>query len=893
MYFVLMPDSLSSAWARQQLAAGFGLGVRVGSFTALLDVLATSALLAAPTDDFDKLLREQAIAMEKAFWASSLLVDELSTLADIKASLLALLDALPLGGQLAAIGQPAGRVDRYFNDLVSLHENMGCIRPVGQCVAGQWLQLADQPMLEPITLVYLPSLFRLCPWQQQLVDCLAGRFPADAMSRSIEAQLQAGLAPSSKAGDLAVLADGLFGQSQAAARSGELHIIACRDALEEAEVICGMVQDALSSGLAANDVAVVVPSGSGLMRMLPDLLLKAGIQSSQARPASECYQWDVQLIRDLLQLYVARSDASPGAAMLMGTILVNPLMPWSVKTGQYYFSCYQRGDLAPERASNEAQGKLLALLFAAGSQALPDWLGEFAGLLSYPFAIPVFNARSFAGQVAAVVATMELYTGVSGNVDIARIIRQLQPHSFALGQDEARLLLNGVMVLEGHDYLLMPVKHLFIAGFNQGHYQMTAQFPGVFDRAGWQSVSCTTGLACYEQLSNAEHFKTRFSSLLGQAMHGITITLSRQADDGSRLLPSETLLDIARVFQPAGHVEPLAMLTPVAETTHPWIARAEVAVAESNAVPALVADLGLGIDLTGIRCDREGTPRPESPSGIERMMVSPLAWLLDRAGLLPAPWEADGLDPAVQGNIAHKVFELQLSHKTPFDPAAYPALFAQAISQVAPFLNDPVWRMERLKLCNDIRESLVPFMAWCEEQGWQLLHAEQHLHGEQFDIAVNGYADAIFSNGRGEVLVLDYKFSRSEKFSCRMNTGYDLQTMLYRKMYSASADCKQVANGYFALRDRTLVLDRPGQTAVGGISQAVINTTTEAQSAAACEQVNQRLGQLRQGIVMLNTALDGNVWQARGYDSMKYWMDASPLLAAFIKPPMAGEGNDE
>ena len=52
----------------------------------------------------------------------------------------------------------------------------------------------------------------------------------------------------------------------------------------------------------------------------------------------------------------------------------------------------------------------------------------------------------------------------------------------------------------------------------------------------------------------------------------------------------------------------------------------------------LLEDLEFGRDLVALRVDAQGQPRPESPSSLETLMVSRLAWLLSGTG----PFAATG-----------------------------------------------------------------------------------------------------------------------------------------------------------------------------------------------------------------------------------------------------------
>lgn len=64
-----------------------------------------------------------------------------------------------------------------------------------------------------------------------------------------------------------------------------------------------------------------------------------------------------------------------------------------------------------------------------------------------------------------------------------------------------------------------------------------------------------------------------------------------------------------------------------------------------------------GHDLLSLRRRDDGTAKPQSPSRLETLLVSPLAWLLAEVGAEDMSWATEELDVLARGNIAHDVFE--------------------------------------------------------------------------------------------------------------------------------------------------------------------------------------------------------------------------------------------
>ena len=140
MDFVLVPDALTASETRYALAQRNTMGTKVGSFSVLLETLAELWLIEPSELDWNVALQEQALAMENAFWAKSIRVDEPATVAELKASITFLLNYSPLGARPEAVPSPANRNQRYYNDLVALVRRLE-ERPDTDQLAEQWFKV--------------------------------------------------------------------------------------------------------------------------------------------------------------------------------------------------------------------------------------------------------------------------------------------------------------------------------------------------------------------------------------------------------------------------------------------------------------------------------------------------------------------------------------------------------------------------------------------------------------------------------------------------------------------------------------------------------------------------------------------------------------------------------
>ena len=289
-----------------------------------------------------------------------------------------------------------------------------------------------------------------------------------------------------------------------------------------------------------------------------------------------------------------------------------------------------------------------------------------------------------------------------------------------------------------------------------------------------------------------------------------------------------------------------------------------------------------------INKDKEGKSRAESPSSLEKMMISPLAWLLGRQGLEPKGWDVQSLGVALKGTIAHKVFELHFDSESDCTygqgTSDYEVLYQTALEEDAAFLLQPQWRLERTQLKHEIKEALSPFLDWCETEGWTIHSTEQRLAGELWSLPLKGFVDVVLENEQ-KTLILDYKKSKSKDRITRLNSGYDLQTLIYRELFNQQEGGNPVSihSGYYTLNDQTLVLDVFASSSVKGITKAQLAVDLDGQSEKAVIKIKERIKQLREGEVLLNQEDDIDFWKEFGIKA-EYSIDGNPLVGHFMKP---------
>jgi len=892
MKFVLMPDGLSASWFRSKLAEQKVVGVKVGTFSSLLDTLREQWLLPDIEDLYEQTIKAEVLASTDSFWSKSVMVDESSTLERIDASLRFLLSSLNTSDLLSEFEQPVSRIENYYNDLVKLHQTMGNIRPIDQEYAALWVSNADEEPIEEVELIYSASLCSLELWQQTLADKLVSIIDPREQDDVLTLLVSSLEERSSHQADIQHLKQSLFQETAGEVETNPQNIrwLQCRDSLQECEVLVGMIQQLSGQGVALDDLAVVVPNGSEHDSILPPLLNKAGILSSHIDAAKTCFEWDVQLLKDLLTYcHLFSEDELVPAPLSLACILTNPLMPWSLATGQYYAERHMAGKLNSD-IPRDQEAELISYLLNPKLEQWKEWLIAILDVLNFPK-----DARAISKKkVHTHIDDLNDIAGKSLDVDkkiyFSKLANQLFPTQVNIDVNGNSNVLNGVLLVRESECLLHKVEHLFLLGFNQGAYEPREKHKGIFEANDLAPFTQKLPDIRARKACGQQQFERGFRRFVSSANTTMTFLLSQQTGAGYKLFPSETMMDIAFCFQGKGEIKPEVLIQKISEPNNPPTFT-KYAVPEENTakVERSIDDFCLDMNLLDLHLDTEGAQRPESPSSLEKMMISPLAWLLNRQGLEPKNWKPQALDAALRGTVAHKVFELHASLDLTLtsynDSTTYDQLFSDALNEDAPFLQEPQWCLERSQLKQEIRDALLPFCAWCESEQWTFSATEQLLTGKLWSIPLKGFVDTILKNGDRQ-LILDYKTSKSDRYVKRLATGYDLQTMIYRELYQQGcqqqeAAGREVMSGYYTLNDQTLVAGGVSQTSY--LNHKLLNADYEAQSSGAIEIIKERIEDLRKGEIKLNRKEDLKAWGKLGVNA-EYTFSDNPLVGLFMKP---------
>ncbi|MEZ8023006.1 PD-(D/E)XK nuclease family protein [Vibrio sp. 1F255] len=914
MYFILMPDAISSRQCRALLANENKVNVKVGTSLSLFEQIAELWLLEFDFDQatakFDESLKRAAYKLSNSFWYKSLITDESTTLHELSASIKHVFANLPLSQQFedfSCLDAPT-RVKNYWQDLIALSQEMHDLRPAEQAFAKQWFDLLDT--CEPLESfeIIIPKSMSLPVWLQQAVECLNKNISlcptSDTEHTALQAMVDEIYDSQPCNSSLGALALGLFSADKtplSISLDNELSIISARDAWEECQTLVSRLQTLLyTTPVALADIAIVLPKQSPHLGLLHNLLSKAGIRFSSLNKPSNEYQWDLQLLKELIALYVIKKQSEKLVDPLQyASVLVNPLMPWSLSYGQSKFRSYKKEPseflkhLETSDNKTEKQVVLLNLLFSpwAEHSTLTSWLDNIAKSLRQKKGSN--SLTSFKKQLDEI---RDIITDESEESALLSVARHLQPTTISSDSSE-HWLVDSVLLLTEQDTLLKPVEHLFILGFNQGSYQATPSIPGVFQIDQWRALaksiettfieskqSAVNGTVTFDLLSpllKDSEFINNFKRLFNKTKSGVHISLSEQTFSSERLLPSYALQELAILLQSEGSIEPDDLVLPIKRCPQnvPFLSyESGVACTDASSSIEQSSELDLGVNLLALHTDKDGNQKPESPSSLNDMMLSPLAWLLKKQHIIPQPWEVATLDARVKGLVVHCVFEHHFKGTfTDFD-----ILFNHAIEKEAPFLDQARWRLDKKALKSETEITLNNLVEWCDNAGWSSDMQEQKLTGKYFGIPIKGTVDAVFKKNN-QRLILDYKTRASKELINCINQGFDLQTKLYTEMIkqiNVDANVEYVS-GYYSTKDSEIVSDKDIENKPGSVSVVPPKNPIQSPTKMAEDTVAERLAKLREGKVMLNQAGDTKEWDKRGISLMKYVLNDNPLVRAF------------
>lgn len=878
--FLLTPDGPSSRRVRKFLSyKAPGLYRIAGSWAELMAQAHAAYLLPLNSSSWPEKLAECAARHPNGFWAGSLEVAPLETLAELDAALKRLIEGAGPNADwptfLNRLPQPS-RCQQRLCQLYSLLETIDTLPDHFQVMSD--LLKVDQPPLRPLRLYHLPGFPELNPWQEAVLAKLAEDAPPN--NNDLQILLTEALEAVKTSRSALSAARSLYQPSDEPVQSdNSLRVLAVRDRLEEIEVAAGIIQKTLVHGGEACNYGILLPRDEFTVQTVETVFDRCGLPLSGLERSIRHRDLGKEAVR-LLLLCLRR----PAPIMSIAALLTSALMPWSLEDGQEYAQAVMNGDVLLKNRQLDADSRRLMDLVDQGADTPTDLqkhLKTFRRLLEAGDRLPDHRQR-------ALVCVDLLLSTLKGMTDLQweRLLSATQPESLHT-VDERHYWQEGVVVFHEGREPWRTVKHLLVLGFNDGHFPGGGRASAVLTEAEWESVA-----VCGWPVITAEKARQRqrnlFARQISAATDNLTILFSRRDAAGDTLEPSSSLVFLARRFG----LEPDDMVLELdRRDDRNQIHELSIAAADEPVPPRAlpIADIDLKVDLLAAFGPAPGELAPLSPSAADNLMVSPFAWLLRRLHCEPREWSTDSLDPMTAGTLAHGVFEELFPADQPLIDAdairqQAPTLLKQLTLQLAPFLRSPDWRVERLKLETEIVEAAVRWRDLLASWGARVVATEQWLRGDYNKIPIRGQSDLVLQLPSGKLLVVDYKKSSSAKRRKRMRSRFDLQAHLYRLMIqtgglpafgTSPADIGVV---YYLMNDLTALSD--STIAVQGTTPGLEILNTDI-SSEAMQHLDKRLDEIRIGKVRLNTTED-EIWWDKHASIPIYALDNSPLLRLFM-----------
>ena len=755
-----------------------------------------------------------------------------------------------------------GRAARHLNALIGLWEQLSEALPEGLAPVRHVLDLSHGRFLEPVPVVQ----GSLDPNAPAAMVALFARLEQEFGSvASCASALTSALGTR-----LHTLQGGVVAPQVAAGpKDDSLAFYGLRDLAACADFAAARARALIEAGVQACEIAILA---GGDPRQLVRAFAAQGVPLS-GLPAS-LPERDV-IGETALQLALAKRTPTP--AMVLASLALSPLMPWAARTG-----C----DLAEGLMGGDFRGEVLSATPAHAEL----WADIRAAAKSLPqLRLLIDRICDKIADGAPVRARFPLPPG-EGSPDWEAILRGIQISRPSAADPDRNL--EGVSLWSAQESPWRPCTHLIVTDFADGLYPTRPRANPMFLDSEIVRIREATGLHLRGRAEGLAQGLSLFDQQLQAVSGSVTFLIPRRDMSGARLQPSAGLSLVARVISGVEDASDL-IVDPSCLPPADW----PVAHHHAPALPppddlpeALVFP---GRDLLALRRKDDDTTKPQSPSRLETLLVSPLAWMLSEVDANDMSWSAEALDVKAKGSIAHDVFEHVFLKDQPIpDPAALTlavaAAYDIALTRHAGFLRSASWDMERQGL---EREILQAALRWRDHQvmlGARIIGNELWLSGEAHGINLHGKADAILELPNGVLLIVDHKKSGTSGRRKRMEAGWDLQAALYRDMIARpirrDGDAmgtligRPIAIAYHLMNDGGLLtsgLTLPEGSAARDMGDAI--------NEAAVEQLKLRLAQLGAGRIVLNTSADEAFFKKEAGFTPYALTDGSALVSAFIR----------
>jgi hypothetical protein len=881
----LAPDGSSARRIKKILAEKTpGLYRLVGTWSELMAQVEVAYQLPPSSGDWVENLEQAASRQNSAFWSSSFKVAPRETIAELDAAIYRLLRSkgpnADLQDLLDGIDGDA-RLNRRLSDLSQLMKTVGKLPSPLQKMAN-FLESQDSP-IRTFRVYYLDDSIDLDAWQVEVLK----RLEKDAPPLDLELQSilkDSMFTPETPSHTLKAVRNLYSRGAKPPRKIDGVRVIAVRDSLAEAEIAAGLIQKKLESGSRVSGIGLLLPDDPLSLMAVENVFKRCGLPlSGFHRPIGQR-----DLGREMMREFLL-CLRKPAPIMAIAALLTSPLMPWPGEEGHSMAQAVMEGDVMLRSAEISSPAR------------------KVMDLLDENVTTPTEFERQLKRFVAQLSADESLYDHLQQARETAKQLQEALSGMSELDWEQLLYLANpehpkiskptdywqeGVPVFHEGTLPWCTVRHLFVMGFNEGHYPAGAGSSAVFIEAEWEQIVNAGWPVTTSELIRKRQ-RTLFAEQLAAATDDLTLFFARRNAGGHVLEPSSSLVFIARSLgiDPDDLIIEINRSEDVQRIPDLPIAKTDI---PSSPRELAATDIELKVDLLEAFGPKNGELKPLSPSAAESLMVSPFAWLLGRLDCMPKEWITDEFDVMTAGILAHSVFEelFQAGQPLPAEDeisVKVPKILNEQMLKIAPYLRSPDWRVERFKFESEILKAAVHWKQLLASCSAELMATEQWLRGQYGDVPLHGQSDLLVQLPSEKLLVVDYKKSSSGKRRDRMRSGFDLQAHLYRLMIQTAglpgfeATPEDIGIVYYLLNDTTALVDSPvdSDDTVPGLEILAADTSSQ-----AMQHLDRRLIQIRRGTVRLNTTEDEE-WWSKNASLPIYALDDSPLLRLFMRTGVA------
>jgi len=888
-------------------------GVLVGTWLELVEYARKAYVLPPSKNTWDELFHQSLIDLKDAFWSKSYEVSPQETASVIKSSYCEIICAMDVYSEQSIPDSEllSTRTREHLKDFSRLTDELKGALPADLDLIRQLVNVDKSSSIHGVYTYFIDDVPSLSNWQLSLIAKLNNDAEqlADESLISVLKNCLSVRKNDEGATSNAIIQEKLFEATEDKAKLDDsVQWIGVRDFLEEADVAAGMVQTMLANdpSLLPAQIGLLLPDSFEYSVAVENAFSLAGLAVS-GLPVE---RWQRDLGREAV-FHFLYCRQKPTQAMALAVCLASPLMPWSHEAGATLAQSVMDGDykLRPLHEMSNDDRSMLDLIREGDEQpeSLVKALNAFASLLESDEAPEhLQRAKSAVDSLCMLLSKMTA-------IDWVALRRATTPNTIMTGESPD-FNIEGVTILRSAHEPWRRVHHLIVLGFSAGNYPVSSSNSSVFTGDELVAMRENIGLSVNTPADVLMQKRGCFKRQLASCDKHLSFLVPRRNSAGSSQAPSESLVFMHQLFNGTqGTVgfslgdEPADLILDLDSLADRKMVQflAQSAITKPVSPRVLSAeDIQFDCDLLALRTDKEGNQKPESPSGMETLMVSRLAWLLRRVNAEPLGWAPESPNVMLLGTLAHQVFEELFQSGEAIPNEKYiivnvPTLLETAIKQHGPFLRAAQWQVECRHLAEGISTAAVSWAELLCSLKAEVLGSEIWLQGKLNDVPIHGQADVLLGLPDNRLLVVDYKRSSSGSRRPRMAKGYDSQASLYRTMLETGGPkdkdnkvvndrlnhSNQTGIVYYTLNDQVALSD-----SILAESNAIPNwdALDNNISEHAIQLIRKRLLEVRTGLLSLNREGDERFFEKQA-GVKPYALGSSPLISLFTMPDDAVE----